>query len=199
MIVIGDVHGCYDTLMALIAKLPQGSELCFLGDLIDRGPDSKKVVEFVKGSRHLCVLGNHEDMALMACIEIRPDSHIMMNWLENGGNRCLASYDGEMRLDHLEWFASLPYKIERDNFVMSHSNIAAEFRAIDKKTYTIWNRDLNEFLDDGRINIFGHTLESEPITGPGHIRIDTGCVSGNYLTGYCTDTGVFYTQANCEA
>ena len=45
MYIIGDVHGCYNTLMELIAKLPKDAKLCFVGDLIDRGPNSKDVVE----------------------------------------------------------------------------------------------------------------------------------------------------------
>ena len=45
MYIIGDVHGCYNTLMALIAKLPKNAKLCFVGDFIGRGPNSKDVVE----------------------------------------------------------------------------------------------------------------------------------------------------------
>ena len=199
MIVIGDVHGCYKTLMKLIDQLPAEEELCFLGDLIDRGPDSKKVIEFVMNGGHRCVLGNHEDMALQAYSgAANKGDHAIYQWLMNGGNQCLESYNGKMPSDHLEWFAILPYKIEIEGFVMSHSNIAAEMRQVDAKTYTIWNRDLDEFLTDGRINVFGHTPEDKPIKGPGHIRIDTGCVFGQHLTGYCTETDSFYQQLYCE-
>ena len=63
MIIIGDVHGCYKTLIALIEKLPKDRNITFVGDLIDRGPGSKDVVEFVRKNNYRCVRGNHEDMA----------------------------------------------------------------------------------------------------------------------------------------
>jgi serine/threonine protein phosphatase 1 len=60
--VIGDVHGHYDTLIALVAKLPRDAQLIFVGDLIDRGEQSAEVVRFVRENNHLCVMGNHEDL-----------------------------------------------------------------------------------------------------------------------------------------
>ncbi|MCR9145081.1 MAG: metallophosphoesterase [bacterium] len=63
MIIIGDVHGCYKSLRALVKKCPP-EPICFVGDLIDRGPDSKGVVEFVRGEGHQCVLGNHEELMI---------------------------------------------------------------------------------------------------------------------------------------
>ncbi len=62
--VIGDVHGEFDTLMALVAKLSKDAKLIFVGDLIDRGAKSKEVIEFVRQNNHLCVLGNHEELML---------------------------------------------------------------------------------------------------------------------------------------
>ena len=61
---IGDVHGCYDTLVALIERCPKGDQICFVGDLIDRGPHSSRVVDLVIEKGWLCVMGNHEKMAL---------------------------------------------------------------------------------------------------------------------------------------
>ena len=54
---IGDVHGEYRTLIRLAERLPEDSQLFFVGDLIDRGPDSSKVVDFVRKGNHQCVLG----------------------------------------------------------------------------------------------------------------------------------------------
>ena len=45
--VIGDIHGCFDTFMALVAKLPKDAKICLAGDLIDRGPKSRQVVQYV--------------------------------------------------------------------------------------------------------------------------------------------------------
>lgn len=66
MIIIGDVHGGFDTLRKLVDKLPQDENICFVGDLIDRGPKSVEVVDFVIDNGFDCVLGNHEDLMIQA-------------------------------------------------------------------------------------------------------------------------------------
>jgi len=64
-IVIGDVHGHYDGLMRITrGDRPGSDEVYFLGDLIDRGPQSAQVVDFVQSSSYHCLLGNHEQMLL---------------------------------------------------------------------------------------------------------------------------------------
>ena len=194
MIVIGDVHGCFNTLMALVAQFPVGSKLCFLGDLIDRGPDSKKVVDFVKNSGHLCVLGNHEDMALQA----ENDDYAAENWLMNGGTTAVESYGGPVTDEHKAWFVSLPFTLEYERYVLSHSNAVPAWGKVDAKTFTIWNRDLAEVFPDGRVNIFGHTPVDLPIVRPGQIMLDTGCVFGRCLSAFDMNSGRFYTQQNIE-
>ena len=68
--IIGDVHGCYKTLLALIKKLPKDIRICFVGDLIDRGENSKNVVEFIKSNNYDCILGNHKQMFAEKFIKI---------------------------------------------------------------------------------------------------------------------------------
>ena len=58
--VIGDIHGSYNTLLALIEKLPKDANIVFVGDLIDRGKYSSQVVKFIRKNRYKSVLGNHE-------------------------------------------------------------------------------------------------------------------------------------------
>ena len=97
--VIGDVHGFYDTMVDLTRQLPADSRIIFVGDLIDRGPDSAKVVQYVREKRYECVKGNHEYLmtsygheviksivAKQKFIEIDPD------WKENGAIPTLRSY-----------------------------------------------------------------------------------------------------------
>ena len=60
MIIIGDVHGNIKTLMALIKQLPSDEKLCFVGDLIDRGPSGKDVIDYVRSEKHDCVMGIHD-------------------------------------------------------------------------------------------------------------------------------------------
>ena len=64
--IIGDVHGCYKSLLALIEQFPnkQNSKIVFVGDLIDRGINSYEVIEFVKNNNYDCVMGSHEKALL---------------------------------------------------------------------------------------------------------------------------------------
>jgi serine/threonine protein phosphatase 1 len=121
--VIGDVHGCYKTLMALLSKMPtkHKKRLCFAGDLIDRGPMSKEVVEFVMKNNHDCVMGNHEFM-----MANWSGSYSDMLWLGNGGDKALESYklpadpivphikgpiNHAVFKDHQKWMADLPFLV----------------------------------------------------------------------------------------
>lgn len=128
---IGDVHGEYETLLRLVEKLPEKTELFFVGDLIDRGADSKKVVDFVRNGNHKCVLGNHEDMMIEEAKRMkkeRDDYTISDLWAYNGGLPTLLSYgiidvkDGGIIytknesnmnafIDDAEWMDTLPLAI----------------------------------------------------------------------------------------
>jgi len=136
--VIGDVHGHYDTLMQLVAKLPSDAKLIFVGDLIDRGPKSAEVVRFVREGGHGCVMGNHEEMMIkdVPCVinsykkEKKLDLHSI--YFSHGGTQTLLSYGiiqliegkphkveayeealGQMESD-IEWMAALPLYLELD-------------------------------------------------------------------------------------
>lgn len=64
--VVGDVHGCHDKLSTLLSILPEEALIVFLGDLVHKGPNSKKVVDLVRSlvdkNKAICIRGNHEDM-----------------------------------------------------------------------------------------------------------------------------------------
>lgn len=117
--IIGDVHGCFKTLMALIKQLPKDVKLVFVGDLIDRGLDSTKDLEFVKEGGHPCIMGNHEKMFLetmdnnQGVIEKTIATKI---WLQNGGDTTQESIDSAFSQEELEtyvtWIASLPSFLE---------------------------------------------------------------------------------------
>ena len=129
MIVIGDVHGCYKSLMALIEQLPKDEKICFVGDLMDRGPRSRQVIEYVMAN-HDCIKGNHEDMMVAACTFIGGHLKVDYNhsgFCHNGGLKTLDSYkvyeDEELASgeicqihkineklikSHIEWMDKLP-------------------------------------------------------------------------------------------
>ena len=96
---IGDLQGCLESLEELLTQLPQDAELLFVGDLVNRGPQSLQTLRFVKnlGSRARSILGNH-DLHLLAVaagagemhkkdtiadILSAPDRDELINWLRN--------------------------------------------------------------------------------------------------------------------
>lgn len=121
MVIIGDVHGNFDTLQALLAGIPEGEKghVCFVGDLIDRGPKSREVVEFVKAGVEAgvfsCVKGNHEIMM----IEEGENPRFSGIWISNGGLECLNSYNDTVRDNDLEGY-SLPYRKMNDKLLKDH-------------------------------------------------------------------------------
>lgn len=196
MIVIGDVHGCYKTLLELIKKLPKNEEIVFTGDLIDRGPSSCDVVQYVIDNKHKCVLGNHEAMSFIP--------RYLECWAMNGATQTINSYNenygtilkNEKFLKHVEFFKSLPVYImfdevknsSGDSLVVSHSSIASVWdnknKTIKKncEEIVIWDRDYQPEKIDGIFNIFGHTPLKEVKGFESSLFIDTGCVFGNKLT-----------------
>ena len=128
--IVGDVHGEYDAMMKLMATLgydkdgrhPYGRHLVFVGDLVDRGPDSvavlRKVRELVLSGRALCVLGNHELNLLLG--KEKPDNL----WFTNPDKESEhpATVIGEYeRAKMLEFLESLPLVLERDDLRIVHA------------------------------------------------------------------------------
>ena len=122
--IIGDVHGCFKSLMALIDTLPykEQSQLVFVGDLVDRGKYSAQVVEFVKNGGYPCVMGNHEAVMVQAHryeeMEGIVDTYSTKRlWKLNGGRNTISSYfranAGKMS-EHLAWMKNLPRYLEFD-------------------------------------------------------------------------------------
>lgn len=124
-IILGDIHGAYFTLIRLLNRAPKGLKVVFHGDLIDRGPHSRKVVEFAMENKILTVKGNHEDL-LLAYSKHRNRGYTARCasyydwdvWLRNGGWDTLGNWpnfdekgrrDGECIPDDvLLWMAALP-------------------------------------------------------------------------------------------
>ena len=102
-IVIGDVHGHYDTLNLLLEAIAPNSEdqVYFLGDLIDRGPESSQVVDFVMRQKYHCILGNHEHMLLETVGKGDVNTHQLQGWRYGGGYSTLVSYDHQIPQEHI--------------------------------------------------------------------------------------------------
>jgi serine/threonine protein phosphatase 1 len=202
--IIGDVHGCYETLMALLNKLPNDAKLIFVGDLIDRGPDSAKVVEFVKNNNYPCVLGNHEVYMIRSHDENFKErfmSEYMNNhylWRKNGGYATLTSYQNSLynKKEHIEWIKELPLyleltalKDEENRSLLVTHGVGLPFYDImdDCEDEITTNRKMIETQWNHVVNVFGHSPYFEPKFYLNYIGIDTGCVYGQdgkegYLT-----------------
>ena len=194
--IVGDVHGCLEMLKRLIDKIEwnqSNDRLIFIGDYIDRGQDSKGVVDFIlklkKDSPLIqCLIGNHEQMFLDYLSGVDSQSFIL-----NGGLQTLRSYNEErLRSEdplipsaHLDFFSSLLPMIELEQCYIVHAGFRPNIRIEDQDIIDmIWIRD--EFIysdyDFGEVVIFGHTPFNSPIIMKNKIGIDTGAVYGNCLT-----------------
>lgn len=143
VIVIGDVHGHLNTLLALISKLEKeypGIPIFFLGDLIDKGKRSKEVVELVK-EKYYSVLGNHDHFMT---IESRPTwKKYESLWLINSGAMTHRSYGGKWKLrnyrekrmdfmDHVNWIKELPLVAHMPNIKVNGKEVYLSHAGIDK-------------------------------------------------------------------
>ena len=125
-IVIGDVHGHYDGLMLLMETIAPstGDEVYFLGDLIDRGPKSAQVVEFVRSNRYPCVMGNHEQMLLESFPNGQVSGPALQAWLYSGGRATMASYETvESLVEHLDWIRTLPNYLDLGYLWFVHAGV----------------------------------------------------------------------------
>jgi len=192
---IGDIHGNLSHLERLMEEIkpslsPQRDTLVFLGDYIDRGPDSKGVVDFILQLRtelpHLrCLKGNHEAMFLEWLLNGK-DYDL---YLYNGGGATIRSYSqhGEFTLpqEHLDFFTSLLLYYETEQYLFVHAGLRGGIPLEDQDPHDlIWIRD--EFIlsphDFGKMVVFGHTPLQRVFRAPNKIGIDTGAVYGGKLT-----------------
>jgi serine/threonine protein phosphatase 1 len=194
--VVGDIHGCFDKLCALMDKIPinfNRDQLIFIGDYIDRGSSSLEVVDYLVDLKKklpdtIFLKGNHEDM-----LENYLDGSDRFTYLLNGGQRTLDAYlnrpnnPGEYPVPpaHLKFFKSLHLYYQTDDYIFVHAGLRKKVPLESQKTVDLlWIRD--EFIfsdfDFGKRVIFGHTPFKDPLVQTNKIGIDTGAVYGNRLT-----------------
>lgn len=195
---IGDIHGCADALLRLLGRInmhrgERPARIVFLGDYVDRGPESARVIEIL---RHLqrnapnaitCLLGNHEQMMLDAY----RDALGATVWLTNGGNETLRSFgitDPEaFPHDVLTWLSLLPTVYEDALRYYVHAGFRPGRPGIDPDVAArLWIREpfLSAAFDFGKHVVHGHTPQTNgvPDQQPYRTNLDTGCVYGGPLT-----------------
>jgi serine/threonine protein phosphatase 1 len=212
-VIIGDVHGHYEGLMLLLEEISPASDdqIYFLGDLIDRGPQSAQVVEFVKQNDYPCLLGNHEQMLLNILTGKDTASASMQAWLYSGGQATVASYQsGTIPKEHLDWFESLPIYIDLGDVWLTHAGVDPK-KTVEEQTADelCWIREefhrINQPYFPDKLIIVGHTITfTLPGVAPGNlaqgqgwIDIDTGAYHprSGWLTGLDITNKLVY-QAN---
>jgi serine/threonine protein phosphatase 1 len=201
-IAIGDVHGCNTALAALLKGLALQTDdtLVMLGDVIDRGPDSRDVIDQLKSvserCRLVCLQGNHEQMLLDALDGRMP----IQEWLVHGGAETLDSYGkgaGMTALDpeHVEFIRGWGDVVETDSHFFAHGNYLAT-RPFDRQPWTDlrwqslkWHTP--EPHISGKTAVLGHTSNKQgEILNLGHlICIDTYCHGGCWLTAFDSTNG----------
>ncbi len=194
IIAVGDIHGCLVKLEVLLSRLPidwTRDRLVFLGDYIDRGPDSSRVIDLVLelkknyGERVVCLKGNHEDMFLRY-LHGEPDSI----WLAVGGNATLKSYpekDGMPIVpdEHMEFLSGLRLYLETPKYIFVHAGLRPGIPLEEQNEadlLSIRYTFIQSSYDWGKRIIFGHTPFPVPLVEKNKIGIDTGAVYGGRLT-----------------
>jgi serine/threonine protein phosphatase 1 len=182
--VIADIHGCKKTLEALLEKMHVRSNdtLIGLGDLVDRGPDSKGVLDLVMGMPNFTALkGNHEEMLLLAMDN--PDE-CLGHWLVNGGAAVFASFDHMIEGKYIRFMESMPLIIELPEFYLCHAGIGPVPMDTPPETL-LWDRtcSVNLASTGGRRLVSGHTPthidDIRASLGNNKICIDNGCFVRN--------------------
>ena len=204
---VGDVHGCAAALAALPEAVRPGPEdmLVTLGDSVNRGPDSRGVLEQLLALRERCrlvpLLGNHEEM-LLAAREGRSDFN---SWLQVGGDQTLASYGVKGPKDfperHLAFLTGCRPSHESDTHIFVHANYWPNRPMAEQP----WNTLLWEPLQpgwagrhcSGKAVVLGHTRQKDgKVLDLGFlVCIDTDCCGGGWLTALDVSTGEVW-QAN---
>jgi len=225
-IAISDIHGCNDTFQRLLEKLAfePGDELYLLGDYIDRGPDSKGVIDTIfllqqQGLKVQCLLGNHEQMMLDALAGVNEED--LDIWLDNGGTEAVQSYtvNGKITIPeaHYHFLDKLGFYFEVDEYILVHAGLNFQMpQPLTDEVSMLWIRDwyhhLNRSWLGDRIIVHGHTpiakedmerqfqnLEKMPI-----LDIDGGCVHNGkrrgvgYLVAFDLTNRQLYFQQNIE-
>jgi serine/threonine protein phosphatase 1 len=212
--VVGDVHGRLDLLDQLLDQIhrdldsrrPSKALVIFLGDLVDRGPNSAQVVERLRTYRHdgvrpIFLLGNHEEVLIrLVCGE----TDLIPGWLRFGGAQCLESYGADPQAiadapaaaalasirqvipaSHVEFLRGFADTCRFGDYLCVHAGIRPGIE-LDRQRQTDlrWIREpfLLDDSDHGFVVVHGHTISNGTDERPNRIGIDTGAYRTGTLT-----------------
>ncbi|MEZ5743381.1 MAG: metallophosphoesterase [Sphingomonadaceae bacterium] len=214
---IGDIHGRLDLFGALVQAIERDDKargaadttVILLGDLIDRGPHSARVINAARswgeGRKVRYISGNHEEMFLLSFY--RRD--VLRNFLKWGGKETILSYGitpeafdeanmhelQDMLLDAVpaedrKFINEFELMIEIGDYLFVHAGIRPAVPLDEQKQHDCrWIREsFTDFLGDhGRLVVHGHTISDEPDVRSNRIGIDTGAFQSGVLTALCLE------------
>jgi serine/threonine protein phosphatase 1 len=211
---VGDIHGRLDLLDELLEKIHEDIAhrksrkvlLVFVGDLIDRGPNSRQVLERLRTYEHpgvqaVFILGNHEEVLLRI---LAGEADLITKWRWFGGSQCLASYgvDGSaltglsdddaiaivrnaIPREHVEFLESFDDSCRFGDYLFVHAGIRPGVEIDQQRQSDLrWIREpfLFDETDHGFVVVHGHTIRDEVEVRPNRIGIDTGAFQSGVLT-----------------
>jgi len=204
--IVGDIHGRADLLDAILRKISKEADaatLVFVGDYVDRGPDSRKVLEMLRALPDaVCLQGNHEVMLLEFL-----DDPIERGgrWLRNGGVQTLNSFGISLSEDSgfeaitaasqalrlavadggENWLRALPLRWQSGNLLATHAgpDPTAPIQGQPDRNF-LWghNRFLRDRRNDGILVAHGHWVRNRASFVDGRINVDTGAWDSHRLT-----------------
>ncbi len=194
LLAVGDIHGCLEQLSALMIQVAPAlaDQVIFLGDYVDRGPDSAGVIDYLikfgeTFPATVFLRGNHEQM-----FRDYLDGHDPSVFLINGGRMTLNSYknNGQWPIppSHRIFLETLLDYYETQDYIFVHAGLRPGIPlAVQESSDLLWIR--RDFIasdyDWGKTVVYGHTPLEEPFFTETRVGLDTGCVYGRRLT--CCD------------
>jgi len=211
---IGDIHGRFDLLQQMMEKISEHNtslgnkanlNIIFLGDLIDRGPDSMKVLDYLfqlqRRAKTVFVLqGNHEEVFLQA---LQGDLRVLRDWLSYGGaqmlqsmgvkapgpdedlEQCLIAMRQAVSPQMVGWLRRLPLSAQSGDYFFCHAGVRPGV-PLKRQTreHLLWIRDefLESTADHGAVIVHGHTIRPNIDMRENRIGIDTGAYLHGVLT-----------------
>lgn len=216
---VGDIHGCLAETQALMQRIKTDNDyrdsaetfVIFLGDLVDRGPDSRGVIEHLMAfpyrfAKPLFIMGNHEEMMVRA---LMGEPNLLPEWLKYGGFACAESYgvprtqllDQEPSVIEYTLRSAIPRKhvdflggfldyVHFGDFLFTHAGIRPGVPLEKQNSRDLkWIRDpfLHHSGDLGVTVVHGHTISDQVEVRSNRIGIDTGAYKTGVLSAVCID------------
>ncbi len=195
ILAIGDIHGCsiaLETLLQSVAVKPQDT-VVFLGDAVDRGPESRQAIDQILSLRERCkvifIAGNHEQMMRQAI----SGSGLMDQWLQAGGQATVDSYGGSLDNvppEHIRFLVSGVAFWESENDIFVHACLESNISLTNQTSdYLRWKHlgGMEAPHVSGKRVVCGHTAQRDgvPLVFDGWACIDTFAHGGKWLS--CLD------------